>query len=55
MQSPGIADMINKCLDKVEREHVLPLLQNIIITGGTTMFAGLATRMQKELAEVLTQ
>lgn len=41
-------------MDRCEREQIVPLLQNIIITGGTTMFAGLAARITKELGHELT-
>ena len=33
---------------------IVKLLQNVIVTGGTTMFAGFATRLTKELSYELT-
>ena len=31
------------------------ILQNIVLTGGTTMFAGLSSRLTTELSNILTQ
>jgi len=46
-----IADAINTC----EMDHFLPLIQNIILTGGTTMFPGLSTRLDRELSQLFTE
>jgi actin-related protein 2 len=55
IDSPGIASMINESLSKCDIDTVLPLVQNIMVTGGTTMFAGLANRIDKELRLELTK
>jgi actin-related protein len=46
--------MVEESLKKVEMVDVVKLLQNVIVTGGTTMFAGFATRLTKELSDELT-
>jgi len=50
----GVADKVYDSLVTCEMDNFLPLVQNIILTGGTTMFPGLSTRMYKELAKIMT-
>lgn len=38
---PTIAEICSQALCDVERDDFLGLVQNILITGGTTMYAGL--------------
>ena len=45
---------MDESLEKVEMVDIVKLLQNVIVTGGTTMFAGFATRLTKELSIELT-
>jgi actin-related protein 2 len=45
-----IFDVIEKC----EIDNRTQLMQNIILTGGTTMFPGLSTRLYKDLHELYT-
>lgn len=51
----GIAQIIRESLAECDIDIVLPLMQNIMITGGTTMFAGLAGRMYTEVVEELVK
>jgi actin-related protein 2 len=55
MNDKGIAEMIRESLAVCDIDIVLPLMQNIMITGGTTMFAGLAGRMYSEIVEELVK
>ena len=50
----GFAAKINDVLENVEMANFLPLVQNIFLTGGTTMFPGLSTRLDSELRSILT-
>jgi actin-related protein 2 len=54
VEDAGIAHKTYDSLSVCEMDHFLPLTQNIIMTGGTTMFPGLSTRMYKELAAIMT-
>ena len=45
-----IYDSVRVC----EIDNFLPLIQNIMLTGGTTMFPGLSSRMHMELENLLT-
>ena len=47
--------MIYKSLSEIEMDLFLPLVQRITLTGGTTMFPGLSSRLDKELREIFTE
>lgn len=55
LEAAGIAHMLADSLKVVEIDQFLPLVQNIKLSGGTTMFAGLSSRLDKELRKVLTE
>lgn len=47
--------MIYESASKVEIDQFVPLVSNIIITGGTTMFPGLSSRIDRELRAIFTK
>ena len=51
----GFHHQINNVLKKVDMSLFIPLVQNIYLTGGTTMFPGLSTRLDIELRNLLTE
>lgn len=55
VEDAGIADKLYDALSVCEMDNFVPLVQTIILTGGTTMFPGLSTRMYKELAAIMTK
>lgn len=55
LDASGAAQMIVDSLMTIDIDLFLPLVQNIMITGGTTMFAGLSSRMDRELRNLLTE
>lgn len=55
MEDAGIAEKVFDSLVSCEMDNIVPLVQTIILTGGTTMFPGLSTRMYKELAAIMTK
>lgn len=55
VEDQGIADMIYDSVSVCEMDLFLPLMQKVILTGGTTMFPGLSTRIYKELSEIMTK
>ena len=54
IEAPGIHEMIYDSLTSIEMDLFLPLVQRITITGGTTMFPGLSSRLDKELRTLFT-
>lgn len=55
LQDVGFQHKINDVLKAVDVENFVPLVQNIFLTGGTTMTPGLSTRLDIEIRNVLTQ
>jgi actin-related protein 2 len=55
VEDRGIADMIYESLKKVEIDLFVPLVKNIVLTGGTTMFPGLSSRVDRELRTIFTK
>lgn len=55
VEDRGIADMIYESASKVEIDMFVPLVKNIVLTGGTTMFPGLSSRVDRELRAIFTK
>lgn len=55
IEDVGFHHKIYECLKLSEIDNFIPLIQNIMLTGGTTMFPGLSTRMNMELENLLTR
>lgn len=55
VEDQGVAQMIYEAAIKVEMDMFVPLVKNIILTGGTTMFPGLSSRIDKELRVIFTK
>lgn len=51
----GVHEKIFDSLKNTEMDNFVPLVQTIIMTGGTTMFPGLSSRMYRELANIMTE
>jgi actin-related protein 2 len=55
VEDMGIAEMIHESVTSCDIHMFLPLVQNIILTGGTTMFPGLSSRIDRELRAIFTK
>jgi len=55
VEDRGIAEMIYESASKVEIDMFVPLVSNIVLTGGTTMFPGLSSRVDRELRAIFTR
>ena len=55
IEDAGFAQKIYECLTTCDIDNFIPLIQNIMLTGGTTMFPGLSSRMNMELENILTE
>jgi len=51
----GFHHKLNDCLKACDIANFVQLMQNIFLTGGTTMTPGLSTRLTSELADLLTK
>ncbi|KAK3593418.1 hypothetical protein CHS0354_020177 [Potamilus streckersoni] len=53
MESSGIHELVYNSVMKCDIDVRRDLYQNIVLSGGSTMFPGLADRMQKEMSAVV--
>jgi len=54
VEDGGYAEKIYECVTKCDIDVFMPLVKNIMLTGGTTMFPGLSSRLTVELENILT-
>ncbi|XP_067883434.1 actin, acrosomal process isoform-like isoform X2 [Heterodontus francisci] len=52
LTDPGLHVLAMKSLEKCKAEHQPELLNNIVLSGGSSMFPGFAERIQKEMGEL---
>ncbi|XP_071117222.1 actin, alpha skeletal muscle [Haliotis cracherodii] len=52
MESAGIHENTSNCIMKCDIDIRNNLFPNIVLSGGTTMFPGIADRMQKEITSL---
>ena len=55
VEDGGFSQKIYDCLKACDIDNFIPLIQNIMLTGGTTMFPGLSSRMNFEMEKLLTE
>ena len=55
IEADGVCDMIYDSISVCEMDLFIPLVQNIMLTGGTTMFPGLSSRIDKEMQRIFTE
>ncbi|KAL6754689.1 actin-related protein [Haematococcus lacustris] len=51
-EQPGVADMVFNVINECDMDTRPVLYKNVIISGGSTMFPGFATRMEAELRQL---
>eukprot|EP00798_Chlamydomonas_sp_ICE-L_P026368 gene26368-17462_t len=51
-QRPGIADMAFSSINKMSMDNRRCLYENVLVSGGSTMFLGFPTRLQNELGSL---
>merc|ERR1711887_172671 len=49
MESAGVHEVVHTSIMRCDVDIRKDLLANIVMSGGTTMYAGIADRMQKEI------
>ncbi|GCB84054.1 actin-1-like [Scyliorhinus torazame] len=52
LTDPGLHALAMKSLEKCRAEHRPELLNNIVLSGGSSMFPGFAERIQREMGEL---
>jgi len=49
VEGPGMAEQLFNCINKADMDLRPEFYQHIVLSGGTTMFPGLPSRMEKEI------
>ncbi|OQR78276.1 Actin-related protein 2, partial [Tropilaelaps mercedesae] len=52
MESPGIAELVFDSIQSMDVDIRADLYTNVVLSGGTTMFPGLPTRLERELKQL---
>jgi actin-related protein 2 len=55
VESPGLAEQVWSSLQSCDMDVRRPLYSNIILSGGSTMFPGLPTRLENDLKELFIE
>ncbi|XP_022939518.1 actin-related protein 2-like isoform X2 [Cucurbita pepo subsp. pepo] len=51
IEGDGIADMVFRCIQEMDIDNRMMLYQHIVLSGGSTMYPGLPSRLEKEIVE----
>lgn len=52
VESPGISELMFDAVNESPLDCQKALIQKVILTGGTTMFPGLSSRVEKDLKDI---
>eukprot|EP00750_Incisomonas_marina_P008022 INCI15162.1.p1 GENE.INCI15162.1~~INCI15162.1.p1 ORF type:complete len:442 (+),score=88.98 INCI15162.1:110-1327(+) len=50
--SPGVAEMLHQLVEDSDIDMHIPLYSHIVLSGGSTMYPGFPTRLEKDLTEL---
>jgi len=51
IESAGMSEMLFKCINEADMDLRQPFYEHIVLSGGTTMYPGLPSRLEKDLRE----
>ncbi|KAI7741923.1 hypothetical protein M8C21_024302 [Ambrosia artemisiifolia] len=51
VEGDGIADMVFHCIQEMDIDNRMMLYQHIVLSGGSTMYPGLPSRLEKEILD----
>lgn len=49
VEAPGIADMVFETIQRADMDIRMSLYRNIVLSGGTTMYRGLPSRLEADI------
>ncbi|KAF1865337.1 hypothetical protein Lal_00004711 [Lupinus albus] len=49
VEGDGMADMVFRCIQEMDIDNRMMLYQHIVLSGGSTMYPGLPSRLEKEI------
>lgn len=50
--SPGVAEMLHKLVESSDIDMHIPLYSHVVLSGGSTMYPGFSTRLEKDLTDL---
>lgn len=53
VDSGGVADMLFNCINSADIDNRAEFYKHIVLSGGTSMYPGLPSRLEKELRELV--
>ncbi|KAL0761541.1 hypothetical protein Bca101_077691 [Brassica carinata] len=51
VEGDGMADMVFRCIQEMDIDNRMTLYQHIVLSGGSTMYPGLPSRLEKEIQD----
>ncbi|CAM8898564.1 unnamed protein product [Rhodiola kirilowii] len=51
VEGDGMADMVFHCIQEMDIDNRMMLYQHIVLSGGSTMYPGLSSRLEKEILD----
>ncbi|CAE6068750.1 unnamed protein product [Arabidopsis arenosa] len=51
VEGDGMADMVFRCIQEMDIDNRMMLYQHIVLSGGSTMYPGLPSRLEKEIQD----
>ncbi|KMZ66213.1 Actin-related protein 2 [Zostera marina] len=51
IEGDGLADMAFRCIQEMDIDNRMMLYQHIVLSGGSTMYPGLSSRLEKEIED----
>ncbi|KAK6928557.1 hypothetical protein RJ641_007148 [Dillenia turbinata] len=51
LEGDGMADMVFRCIQEMDINNRMMLYQHIVLSGGSTMYPGLPSRLEKEILD----
>ncbi|KAM7279912.1 hypothetical protein ACFE04_007046 [Oxalis oulophora] len=51
VEGDGMADMVFRCIQEMDIDNRMTLYQHIVLSGGSTMYPGLPSRLEKEILD----
>lgn len=55
IEEEGLAELAFRCIQEMEIDNRMPLYQHIVLSGGSTMFPGLPSRLENEVRQLYLQ
>ena len=55
VETPGVAELLFNCIQSADMDLRPELYKHIVLSGGSSMYPGLPTRLEKELKHLYTE